>query len=256
MTKDILVIPDQHSHPDYNNDRADWLGAYIAEQKPEIVINMGDAADMPSLSSYDKGKASFHGRNYEKDISSHLDFQERMWEPVRKTKKKMPYKVVLIGNHENRLQKVLEYDPHLAGERFGVSFKNYDFGSYYHEIVPYEGQTPGVYTCEGINFAHYFVSGLMGRPIGGEHHAYSLVTKQFASSVAAHSHTVDYCVRTDTHGNHLQGLVCGVYQDYESEWAGNVNKLWWRGIVHLRNVENGNFDPEFISLGALRREYS
>jgi hypothetical protein len=255
MTKDILVIPDQHAHPDHHNKRADWLGQYMVDIKPEIVINMGDLFDMPSLSSYDKGKASFHGKSYEKDIESGLDFHERMWAPVKKQKKKQPYKVFLHGNHENRLRKVLEYDEHLAGDRFGVSFRNYAIQDYYHEEVPYEGQTPGIYTCEGISFAHYFISGIMGRAVSGEHHAYSLIAKQYTSCVAAHSHLVDYAVRTDTHGRHIQGLVCGVYQDYESRWAGRANDLWWRGIVHLRGVENGNYDPEFISLGRIMKEY-
>ena len=29
-----LVVPDSHAHPDYNNDRADWLGQLIADLKP------------------------------------------------------------------------------------------------------------------------------------------------------------------------------------------------------------------------------
>lgn len=255
MTKDVLIIPDQHAHPSYNNDRADWLGKFILDRKPDVVMNMGDAADMPSLSSYDKGKASFNGMNYQKDIEAHLDFQDRLWHPIKKSKRKQPYKVVLHGNHENRLRKVLEYDPQLAGDRFGVSFKNYGFRDYYHEDVPYDGGTPGIYTLEGVNFAHYFISGIMGRPISGEHHAYSLISKQYSSCVAAHSHLVDYAVRTDTHGKHLQGLVVGVFQDYESGWAGASNNLWWRGIVYLRGLSNGNYDPEFISLGALRGQY-
>jgi len=255
MTKDILVIPDSHAHPDYHNNRAEWLGNYIADVKPEIVINMGDQFDMPSLSSYDKGKSSFMSQSYEADINSGLDFHERLWTPVKKTKKKQPYKVFLHGNHENRLRKVLEYDPQLCGERYGVSFRNYSISDYYHEEVPYEGQTPGVYTCEGVSFAHYLISGLMGRPISGEHHAYSLIAKQHTSCVVGHSHTADYALRTDTFGNHIQGLVCGVYQDYKSGWAGLANNLWWRGIVHLRGVESGNFDHEFISLRRLQRAY-
>lgn len=255
MSKDYLIIPDQHAHPDHNNDRADWLGKLILDKKPDVVINMGDAADMPSLSSYDKGKSSFHGMNYERDIDAHLDFQDRLWHPLRKAKRKQPYKVVLHGNHENRLRKVLEYDPHLAGEKYGVSFKNFSFSDYYHEQVPYNGQTPGVFTLDGIAFAHYFISGIMGRPISGEHHAYSLIAKQYRSCVAAHSHTADFAIRTDVQGNHIQGLVCGVYQDYESKWAGESNKLWWRGVVYLRGVEDGRYDPEFISLGRIMREY-
>jgi hypothetical protein len=57
-----LVIPDQHAHPDFHNKRADWLGQLIKELRPDVVINIGDAADMPSLSSYDKGTKGFQGR--------------------------------------------------------------------------------------------------------------------------------------------------------------------------------------------------
>ena len=65
MPKDILEVPDQHAHPDHNNDRADWLGKFILDRKPDIVVNMGDTFDLPSLSSFDRGKASFHGASYE-----------------------------------------------------------------------------------------------------------------------------------------------------------------------------------------------
>ena len=82
MSKTHLIIPDSHAHPDYNNNRYDWIGKLILDLKPDVLINIGDTADMPSLSAYDKGKASFHGRNYEKDINAHLDAQERMWGPI------------------------------------------------------------------------------------------------------------------------------------------------------------------------------
>jgi hypothetical protein len=254
--KDILVVPDPHAHPSYNNNRADWLGQYIKDTKPDVVVNMGDTFDMPSLSSFDKGKASFHGASYEKDINAGLYFLDRMWNPIRVAKKKKPYSVFLEGNHCHRLKKVLEYQPELAGDRFGVSYKNYQLSDYHNEVVYYEGQTPGIYTCEGVSFAHFMVSGLMGRPIGGEHHASSLLAKNHSSCVVAHSHTVDWAVRSSPTGKRVMGLVAGVFQDYKSPWAGNLNHLWWSGIVRLRDVEDGVYDPEFISISALRREYT
>lgn len=256
MSKNILVVPDPHAHPDFHNERADWLGKYILDQKPDIVVNMGDTFDMPSLSSYDKGKASFHGASYEKDINAGIDFLDRMWHPIKKAKRKRPHSVFLEGNHCRRLNKALEYDPQLAGDRYGISYKNYHLADYHNEIVYYKGQTPGIYACEGISFAHYMVSGLMGRPIGGEHHAASLLTKNHTSCVVAHSHTVDWSVRTSPTGKRIMGLVAGVYQDYESPWAGNISHLWWSGIVNLRNVSEGVYDPEFIGIEALRGEYS
>ena len=255
MINSLLVIPDQHAHPDFNNDRADWLGQYIKESRPDVVVNIGDAADLASLSTYDKGKASFAARNYEADIEAHLDFQARLWEPMRRAKKRRPERYILEGNHEFRIKRALETQPELGGDKFGISFRDLDFDSYYDFVVEYVGDTPGVLALEGVNFAHFFISGIMGKPIGGLHHASSLLAKNSESSVCGHSHTADFATRTTVSGRKINGLVAGVFQDYHSPWAGNRNDLWWRGVVVLRNVENGNFDPEFISLDKLRREY-
>jgi len=255
MSKTILVVPDQHAHPDHHNNRADWLGKLIVDLKPDVLMNMGDAADMPSLSSYDKGKASFNGASYQKDIEAHLDFQDRMWAPIRKAKRKRPYSVILTGNHEVRLNRALEYDPQLRGDRYGISPSNYDFESYYHEVVPYNGSTPGVYNLDGVLFAHYFISGVMGRPIGGVNHAASLIDKNYCSSVACHSHTFDFAVRAGANGKTLMGLVCGVYQDYEAGWAGAAGNLWQRGLAVLKDFEDGRWDLEWVSMQRMEREY-
>ena len=255
MGKDYLVLPDSHSHPNHNNDRADWVGQIIKDRKPDVVVNIGDQWDLASLSSFDKGKASFNGANYEKDIDAGLDFTDRMWHPMKKSKKKQPRRVFLIGNHENRLKKVLEYEPHLAGDRYGISQKNFQLEHYYHNVVDYEGGTPGIINLDGISFAHFMVSGLMGRPIGGEHHAASLLTKNYSSCIVGHSHTADFAIRSGSNGKKIMGLVAGCYQDFDSGWAGNVNRLWWRGLVYLKNVDDGVFDPEFISIESLRKEY-
>jgi hypothetical protein len=99
------------------------------------------------------------------------------------------------------------------------------------------------------------ISGVMGRAIGGEHQAYSLIQKNLSSCTVAHSHTMDLAVRTDPKGKKVMGLVAGVYQDYESPWAGNINKLWWSGVVIKRNVSEGSYDPQFVSINALEKEY-
>ena len=105
MSKTHLIIPDSHAHPGHDNERAIWLGKLIKDIKPDVVINLGDAADMPSLSGYEKGLKSFHGRRYIDDINSHLDFQDKLWHTIKKTKKKLPYRVFLHGNHEYRIHR-------------------------------------------------------------------------------------------------------------------------------------------------------
>ena len=38
----ILVIPDGHAHPDYDNDRFDYLGRFILDQRPDTIVCIGD----------------------------------------------------------------------------------------------------------------------------------------------------------------------------------------------------------------------
>lgn len=248
-----LVIPDPHAHPNHNNDRADWLGKLMVDLKPDVVVNLGDMWDLPSFSGYDKGKKSFQGRNYRKDLDAGLEFDERLWAPARKAKKRLPYRVFIEGNHEERMKRALELTPELEGT---IGFKDFELNKNYDEVIEYKGQTPGIIEIDGIIYCHYSVSGVMGRPVGGEHPAYSLLTKQFKSVTCGHIHVFDHCVRTDASGNRINGLVAGVYQDYDSEWAGEVNKLWSRGVVVKRNVHQGNYDLQWISIEALKREYS
>lgn len=252
MGKTYIIVPDQHAHPDHNNDRADYLAQLIIDVRPDVVVNLGDAADMPSLSSYDKGKRSYHGRSYRADIESHLDFQSRMWDPVKARKKKMPHTIVLEGNHEHRIERALDLSPELDST---IGFSDYNFEEYYDEVIRYDGGTPGVFQLDNILFAHYFITGVSGRPVGGERPAHMLLDKVGASCIAGHLHTFDYATRTNINRQTRNGLIAGVYQDYDSEWAGNINHLWRAGVAILRNVEDGDYDLQWVSLKSLKDEY-
>jgi hypothetical protein len=252
LSSTYLLIPDQHAVSYHNNDRADWLSKLIIDIKPDVVINMGDAADLESLSSYDKGKRSFQGKSYKADLNAHLEFQERVWEPVKKTKKKLPHSVFLEGNHEHRIERALDLSPEMTGV---IGFDDFEFDVYYDEIVRYDGGLPGIYKRDEILFAHFFPTGISGRPIGGERPAHMLLAKNGISSIAAHSHTLDFATRRTVADTHLNGLVVGCYQDYINPWAGPIGKFWQAGIPILRNVENGKFDFQWISIEAMKAEY-
>lgn len=247
-----LVIPDPHCHPDHNNDRADLLAKLIIDLRPDVVVNLGDQFDMASLSGYDKGKRSFHGRSYRADIDHGIEFSERLWGPVRATKKRLPYRIFLEGNHEHRIERALDLSPEMEGT---MGFKDFELDKYYDEVVRYDGATPGIITVDGIAYAHYFISGVMGRPISGEHPGYSLLSKLGSSVTAGHLHTTDYCVRTNVHGRKQHGLVAGCFFDYNNGWAGEANKLYWRGVIIKRNVHEGDYDPQWVSIEQLQKEY-
>lgn len=248
----ILVVPDQHAHYKHHNDRADWLAQLTIDIKPDVVINMGDAADMPSLSDYDKGKRSFQDKSYKKDIEAHLEFQDRWWSPVRATKKKTPYRVVLEGNHEHRIERALDLSPELEGT---IGFKDYEFDENYHEVIRYDGNLPGIYSMEGILFAHFFPTGVSGRPMGGVSPARMMSQKNKVSCVASHIHTLDFSTEKNIDGKVINCVVAGCYQDYINEWAGPIGKFWRSGVCVLNNVENGNFDFQWISIETMAEAY-
>jgi len=64
----ISVIPDCQVKPGVDLSYLTWIGKYLAEKKPDVIVCIGDFADMESLSLYDVGKKSFEGRTYKADL--------------------------------------------------------------------------------------------------------------------------------------------------------------------------------------------
>lgn len=242
-----LIIPDSHAHPDFSNERYDWLAELILDVKPDVVVDIGDWFDMPSLCSYDKGTKGFEGRRYEKDIEAGVEAQDRIQRRLRQAKKKMPRMVRTLGNHENRINKAVYHQAILEGV---ISTKDLMSKEYGWEEHPFMQPVD----IDGIDYAHYFPSGVMGKPIGGMHTGHSLLVKRHKSSTMGHLHLHDHKIdlRGDTH---IHGLSCGVYIDYHLDYAGESNKLYRPQICIKRNVCNGDYDLETISIGRLRDEY-
>lgn len=247
-----LIISDPHASPKHNNNRALWLGHLINDLKPDVVINIGDSAEMASLASYDRGTKLFQGRTYRADIDSHLDFQEKLWSVVKKQKKALPRRIVLEGNHDHRIWKAVNIQPELEGT---ISFKDLNLEHWYDDIVPYTGGSPGIKSVDGVTYAHFFVSGIKGQPVGGTHPAASLIAKKLSSATCGHSHLADWSAQTNLRGQRIMGCFVGCLQDWDPDWAGEVASLWWRGVVFKRNVSDGGYDPQFISLDAIKKEY-
>lgn len=252
MGQTHLVVPDCHATPNKPNDRATHAGRLAAELKPDVIIFLGDLWDMASLSSYDKNKRSAEGRRYSEDLAAGHDFQDRFWHEVKKTKRKLPRRVFLIGNHEQRIERASDINPELYGT---ISYDDLSLDRYYSDVVPYNGATPGVINIDGVSYGHFFVSGVLSRPIGGQHPAYSLVTKKLQSCTQGHTHVYDWNIGTAANGAKVMGLVAGVFQDYASSYAGEAQKLWTSGVTIKRQVHKGNYEPQFVSMETLRKTY-
>lgn len=263
-----VVIGDAHARPDVPNDRFTWLGKYLLDLRlanPEAsvkVIDIGDFEDMPSLSSYDIGKKSYEGRRYKRDIATGIDARQRVNQAIddynerqRANKKRAisVEKFALGGNHsEGRIKKVIESSPMLDGTIGTGDFRHSELGWQY---VPFLKPL----TLDGITYQHYFVSGVMGRPISGESPGLSLIKKTLTSTVCGHSHVFDMAHRTNPLGKAIWGIHAGCFLDknqYE-DYAGPANKLWRKGILVLFGVNDGDFKTfQWIGVEDLERMYA
>jgi len=243
-----LVIPDSHSHPSQSNNRYDWIGQLIYDIRPDVVINIGDHFDMASLSGH-SSKFEMEDKRYQDDISIGIDALERLDHYVKRAKKKRPRKVFTLGNHEARIPRLVSDQPILQGK---VDLSDLQLSENGWEVYPFLDPV----IVDGVAYSHYFVSGVMGRPIGGDNVARSTLNKQHMSCTSGHSHLLDFATTTKADGKRIFGLVCGVYQDYHTQWNNNQSEAqWWSGVVIKRDVSHGSYDPQFVSIQALQKEY-
>lgn len=253
-----LVIGDPHANPDDPNTRFDWLGRAIMDIRPDVVVCLGDFGDMPSLSSYDKGKKSFEGRRFELDVAAVIEAQQRMFEPLRefnirqkKNKEKLykPRLVMCGGNHdEDRIERLVNLHSELDG-LIGVEMLKYEeFG---WEYVPY--RTP--VNIDGVWYCHTFPTGVSGEAISGMNMGQKLLAKNMASSTVGHSHLFDICPQTRPDGKRMWGLSAGCYWDATPNYARAIEHLWWRGLIVKRNVHEGDYNIELIDIKEVERRY-
>jgi predicted MPP superfamily phosphohydrolase len=240
-----LVIGDPHCNPKASNDRFLWAGKLARDLKPDTIVCMGDFSSMDSLSSYDKGKKSFEGRRYKKDIDHAHDALEKFNKGLNGKRSR---KVMLLGNHEDRIDRIIDETPELDGT---ISTKDLKFKEFGWEVVAYQEPV----AIDGIHYCHNYPTGIMGKPISGDNIARSLLLKNKVSSTVGHCHLFDYSMCTIPTGRKVIGLSAGCYLHHKEDYARNTQRLWWSGLIVKRNVKQGEYDIETIEYNAVKRRY-
>lgn len=243
-----LVIGDSHAEPGVNNDRYRWLGRMCADLRPDVVIDIGDWADMPSLSSYDKGKRAFEGRRYWKDIEAAKDAREKFAGEIRRARGYRPILIHTEGNHEARIDRATDEKPELDGLISTKDLGAEEFGWQVHKML-----VPVV--VDGVCYSHYHPSGVKNKAIGGMNGAATLIRLGHMSCIAGHAHTYDYSEQTRRDGQKLMGVIVGCYFDHFMPWAGTANSMYWRGIVVIEGVQNGFGAVRKYDMAEIKRRY-
>ena len=240
-----LVIGDPHCNPKASNDRFLWAGKHARDLKPDTIICMGDFSSLDSLSSYDKGKKSFEGRRYKKDIDHAHDALEKFNKGLNGRRSR---KVMLLGNHEDRIDRIVDDTPELDGT---ISTKDLKFKEFGWEVIAYQEPV----AIDGVHYCHNYPTGIMGKPISGDNIARSLLLKNKVSSTVGHCHLFDYSMCTIPTGRKVLGLSAGCYLHHKEDYARATQRLWWSGLIVKRNVRQGEYDIETIEYNTVKRRY-
>lgn len=243
-----LVIPDCQVRSGVPTDHLEQIGNYIVDKKPDVIVQIGDFADMPSLNSYTKGKREAEGQRLQKDLASVHRAMERLLSPIHEynrtaTVKYQPEMHLTLGNHEYRLEREVEENAKLEG-MFCMDDLGYkDAGWKVHDFLK-------VLTVDGVEYAHYFTSGNMGRPVTS---AAALLRERQCSAIMGHVQHTDMAFHKKTQNI---ALFCGICYTHDEKYLGPQGNNTRRQIVMLHEVEDGKFDPMFVSLRFLEKRYS
>ena len=252
MTKH-LFIPDVQAKEGVPLEHLAWLGQFLVDKRPDVVICIGDFADMPSLSSYDKGKRSFEGRRYKKDIAAAKLAMDTLLGPLRRHNAHMrklkqaqykPRLVLTLGNHEQRIERAVECQAELEGI-LGYHDLPYDDWEVHDFLKPV--------VIDGIMYVHYLSNPYTGKPYCGT--ALNQLNKVQHSFCVGHKQTLDHATYFTPLGKQTTGIIAGAFYQHDEDFKGYQGNAHWRGVVMLHDVDEGNFNPMFVSLEYLKRRY-
>lgn len=241
-----MVLPDAQVRSGVSTDHLEAAGNYAAKKRPEVIINLGDFADMPSLSTHrEKGHIEYEGKRYQKDIDAAKRAMERLVSPIAKTRNYKPRLVLTLGNHEDRITQLIAQDPKLEGK---ISLQDLGYEEFGWEVVPFRK----VKKIDGICYCHYFVSGKYDRPVD---RASALIAKKHQSCIAGHQQGRDIAYAQGGDGRTITSIIAGSFYDHNEHYMSPQSNNHWRGLYMLSEVKNGSFDEMAVSIDFLKRRY-
>lgn len=251
-----LFIPDLQVKPNIDMQYLSWIGQYIAHKKPDVIINIGDHFDLPSLSSYDKGTKKAEGKHLAEDIESGIIGMNLLLQPLADLQEKQrqehgkvlykPKMVFTIGNHEQRLERHLNANPELTDL---VSYADFKLEENGWEV--YDFLEPAV--VNGVMYIHYIPNPMTGRPYGGS--ALNILNKIGCSASCGHVQKLDIATRHLPTGQQQWLMVCGAGYPHNEGYKGYTGNKHFRGIVMKHRVHSGNYNPMVVSLDYLEEKY-
>jgi len=250
-------LPDVQVRPGDATDHLDWIAADIIRRKPDVIVCIGDFWDLPSMSSYSApGGLEKENSRLLADIEAGREAMARLTVPIWKevsrlkaNKKKHwnPRFIFTEGNHEHRAARLAINDARFEGV---VGTHLLDVETFGWERYKFEQPVE----VDGVWYCHYWKTAHSPRPIGGT--IDNRLNKLGFSFVQGHEQGKRYGDRPLANGKTIHGLVVGSCYLGTELYRGPQGANEWRGVAVLHDVRDGDFEPMFLTLRWLCREYT
>jgi predicted phosphodiesterase len=250
----ILAIGDLHQDPRHPERLPimTWLARLASEHRPDRIIQIGDWSTWDSVNQHDDNSteaARFKPKikdDLDNLLQSHQAFRAGMAEDYR------PKLDIVLGNHENRLERFENANPEAVGTYTLARDETYaQFG---WRTRPY-GE---LFYVEGVAFTHHPTNGA-GRAYGGKTGPQRAANESTVPVVSGHTH------RRQVHDSPKIGPIdvismveigCGLPWGTVEAYAKHGLTGWWYGAV-LMTVQGGVItDLNFISMPSIEARYS
>lgn len=257
MSRTHLFVPDTQVKPGVPTDHLRWIGQYILDRRPDVIVHAGDHWDLPSLSSYD-GPLGMEGRRYVADVEAGNAALALITAPLFRLQAEQrrkgrpvyePELHLLRGNHEYRIQRALNDNAQLVGT---ISYDDLESpGWQVHDFLK-------PVFIDSIGYSHFWSHPMTGKPYGG------LVATRLKtighSFTQGHVQTLDTAMRF-IHGPdgpvQQRGLVAGACYLHDEDYKGYQGNAHWRGVIVKHEVDGlGGYDLMEVSLDFLARKYA
>ena len=238
-----IVIPDTQIRKGVPVDHIEWIGRYIEEHGCDTVVMLGDWYDFPSLSTHDDpGSLAKEGARYADDLHAGNAALKKLTTYLGGVKRR----VMLRGNHEDRLRRTLEADPKWVG-----SIDEHQLVAEGWEVTPF--LRPCV--IDGVAYSHYWAGPGTGRAYGGRARHIPVNTNH--SFTQGHRQTFDYAVKNNpVTGREMIGLIAGACYVHSEGFLGAQGNCHFRGIIVKNEVHEGSYDIMRVSLHYLCMRYA
>lgn len=246
----VICIGDLHRKPGAPIEPMRWIGRYVAESRPDNVVQIGDCLDMSSCEFHSApGSASQMQRP---SVMEDIDAGDESLSEYHKEVGvgEIPHHITL-GNHEFRADRLEELAPNLAGTitiQIDQLFARYRWG-----VTPYKHWM----FLEGVGFTHIPLS-IMGKPIGGRYPENTIGNQSTHSVVFGHTHRWNHVTVPKIGVNNsitVTNVGSAMPYGYTPDYTDGCTTGYSYGVADLR-LRGGRVESaSFVSMLDLEERY-